>query len=252
MGLRVLPVVSLLLLVAVSAPAVAAPSPFSSSSPSRWSAPEPLGRAASSTPELMLSFESLEVVASDLTPGGDAVFFSVARIPREYFNEVVRFRGTEPVDSFGEARFAPESDDGSVPLKSVWAVVDLATGAYTVGAPPGFVLREVAFPGKGFEVGAPGLVNRLRHRFSFVDMLLVRPGVGSWWLRAHDTGPHDHDGADDDRSTTALEDLEPMGAGPAPPDRFARDDVLVVIDPRTLQFYATRLLGPPSGTGGAP
>jgi len=219
-------------------------------------APGALGRVASAAPEIDLSFEDLAVVASDLTPGGDAVFFSVARIPRGYLNQVVRFRSIELVDPFGEARFSPETDDGTVPLKSVWAVVDLASGAYGVGAPPRFKLREVAFPGRGFEVGAPGLVNRLRHRFSFVDMLLVRPGVGAWWLRAHDVGPHDRDGADDDVSTTALEDMEPLGSAlgqaPPPPDRFGQDDVLVVIDPRTLRFYATRLLGPPSGGGGAP
>lgn len=228
---------------------------FAEPASASWIDPQPLDRAASAAPELALSFEALEVVASELTPGGDAVFFSVARIPLGDVNQVVRFRGVELVDPFGEARFAPEVEGGpgaseGVPLKSVWAVVDLSTGAYAVGAPSGFFLRQVAFPGRGFEVGAPGLVNRLRHRFSFVDMLVVRPGVGAWWLRAHDVGPHDHDGADDDVSTTSLEDMEPMGASPPPPDRFGKDDILVVIDPRTLRFYATRLLGPPSGSGG--
>jgi hypothetical protein len=43
-----------------------------------------------------------------------------------------------------------------------------------------------------------------------------------------------------------LEDLEPLEAsGAGPPERFARDDVIVVIDPVDLRFYATRLLGPP-------
>jgi len=230
------------LLGSVAASAAPLPSPSAS--------PIPLGRASSATPELTLSFEDLAVVAQDLTPGGDAVFFSVARIPRGYYNQVERFRSLELVDSFGEARYSPETDDGSPPLKSVWAVVDLSSGAYAVGAPPGFVLQQVAFPGKAFEVGPPGLVNRLRQRFSFIDMLVVRPGVGAWWLRAHDTGPHDHDGADDDVSTTDLEDLEPLGASPAPPGRFVAGDVLVVIDPRTLRFYATRLLDTPSGNGG--
>jgi len=214
--------------------------------------PQALSHGASAPPEIDLSFEELAVVASDLTPGGDAVIFSVARVPRGYLSQVVRFRGVELVDPFGEARYMPETDDGTVPLKSVWAVVDLETGAYGIGAPPRFKLRQVAFPGRGFEVGAPGLVNRLHHRFRYVDMLLVRPGVGAWMLRAVNQGEHDRGGGGDGRPTTAVEDMQPLGAGPPPPDRFADGDVLVVIDPRTLAFYAARLIGPPTGSGGAP
>jgi len=204
--------------------------------------PEPLGRVASGAPELVLTFEDAQVVASELTPSGDAVFFSLSREPQGYSTRVVKRSGLELVDPFGEARFAVE---GQVPLKSVWAAVDLTTGAFAIGAPPGFPLWEIDFPGEGFTVGAPGLVNRLRHRFSFVDMLVVRPGVGAWELQAVDAGPTDRDETDDDRTTTALEDMVPMGVSPPPPGRFAAGDVLIVMNPRNLAFYATRLIGPP-------
>jgi hypothetical protein len=206
----------------------------------------PLLRAAeaSAPPELLVTFESAAVLAAELTPGGDAVFWSVGREPLGYVQRVVRHQGVEVIDALGEARFEP--DTGAVLLKSLWAVADLSTGALAIGAPPGFVLREIPFPGNGFAVGAPGRVNRLRHPQSFVDLLVIRPGVGAWRLQAQDTGTADRDGEDDDQVMTDLEDLEPLAAGgPEPPERFARGDLVVVIDPLNLTYYATRLLGPP-------
>jgi hypothetical protein len=207
----------------------------------------PLFRAAeaSAPPELLVTFEEAAVLAAELTPGGDVVFWSVGREPLGSVQRVIRHQGVEVVDALGEARFEPKS--GAVLLKSVWAVADLATGALAIAAPPGFVLQEIPFPGHGFAAGAPGRVNRLRHELSALDLLMVRPGVGAWRLRAHDTGARDRDGEDDDRVLTDLDDLEPLDpGGPEPPERYARDDVLVVLNPRDLTYYATRLLGPPA------
>jgi hypothetical protein len=192
-----------------------------------------------------VTFEEAAVVAAGLTPGGEAVFWSVGREPLGSVQRVVRHQGVEVVDAQGEARFEPET--GAVLLKSVWAVADLSTGAVAIGAPLGFVLREIPFPGNGFAVGAPGRVNRLRHPKSALDLLMIRPGVGAWRLRAHDTSAKDRDGEDDDRVLTDLDDLEPFDpGGPEPPERYLRDDVLVVLDPHDLAFYSTRLRGAPA------
>lgn len=206
--------------------------------------PVSLGAGASAPPELAITFEESAVLAAELTPGGEALFFSLARIPLGYSQRVERRVESLPVDALGEAFFEIE-EGGPVPEKSVWAVVDLPTGAFAVAAPGTFSLTESPFPGNAFEVGAPGLLNRFRHTFAWVDMVLIRPGVGAWTLRASDGGPGDRDEVADGRTVTALEDAEPVGASPAPPDRFQADDVLVVIDPRELRFYATRLIGPP-------
>lgn len=201
-------------------------------------------RQASEPPELKLDFEEAAVVAAGLTPGGDAVFWSVGREPLGYHQRVVESHGLAVVDALGEARFEPR--EGTVLPKSVWAVADLATGAFAVGAPPGFRLRRVPFPGSGFEVGDPGLVNRLRHDLESLVALVVRPRVGAWRVKTWDASTKDRDGEDDGRVAMSLEDLEPLeAAGPDPPERFTRDDVIVVVDPVSLRFYATRLLEPP-------
>lgn len=214
--------------------------------------PIPLAAAASAPPELAVSFEEAAVLAAGLTPGGDAVFWSVAREPLGYHQRIVPRSAVVVVDALGEARFALE-EGGPVPLKSAWAVADVASGAFAVAAPPGFRLRQVPFPGRAFEVGAPGVVNRLRHELESLYLLVVRPGVGAWQLEAWDRGPKDRSGADDGRVLTSLEDLEPLEpAGPDPPERFAGGDLIVVVEPAELRYYATRLLGAPAPGGGAP
>jgi len=209
----------------------------------------PLGKAASDPADLEITFEEAAVVASHLSPGGDAVFFSVAREPQGYYNRIVRRSGVEVVDALGQARF--EVAEGEVPLKSVWVVADVASGGVSVAAPEGFVLQEVPFPSRAFEVGAPGVVNRLRHAAEEVDLFMIRPGEGAWSLRAWDRSPRDRDDEDDDQVVTSLEDLEPVTEpGLPPPGRYGAGDVIVVINPRDLTYYATRLLAPPQPGGG--
>lgn len=209
-------------------------------------------RDASAPPELLVSFEEAAVVVAGATEGADVVFYSVAREPRGVYQSVVRRHGLAFADAQGEARFEVESEleGGGVPLKSVWAVVDLASGAYAVAAPEGFLLQPVPLSGQAFQVGAPGVVNRVRHEHPSVDLLVVRPGVGAWSLRSVDQGPTDHDPADDDRVLTSLEDLESLdGLGTPPPERYGRDDVVIFIEPGELRHAATRLLGPPPSAG---
>jgi hypothetical protein len=198
----------------------------------------------------VVKLEEASVLAAGLTPGGDAVFWSVAREPQGHVNRVVRRQGLAVVDAQGGARFELERRE-EVPLKSVWAVVDGATGAFAVAAPEGFALRVIPFPRRPFEVGAPGVVDRFRHPFDQLHLLVVRPRVGAWELEAWDRAPADRDGEDDDRVTTGLEDVRALAAsGPEAPERFEEGDVVVVIHPRTLEVFAARIGAPPDPGGG--
>jgi hypothetical protein len=46
--------------------------------------PVSLSAGASAPPELALTFEESAVVAAELTPGGEALFFSLVRVPLGY------------------------------------------------------------------------------------------------------------------------------------------------------------------------
>jgi len=201
--------------------------------------PEPLGQAASAAPTLVL--EETAVVAGGFEEGDVVVFFAVARIPLGFTSQVEIYQGEEVADFFGEARFELEEE---VPLKSVWTVVGQRSGAFVIGAPEGFRLREVPFPREPFLPGAAGAVSRIRHGFPWVHVLLVRPHVGAWQQRASDGGRSDRDGEANGRPVTDLEDLTPIGVSPGPPERLLPRDVVVAIDPRDLRFYAATLEAP--------
>lgn len=139
---------------------------------------------------------------------------------------------------------------GPVAEWSVWAVVDLVTGGYELGAPPeGPGLRQVAFPGRG--LGTAGAF--LEDWRQYVDVLLVRPveavppghdaaqEAGAWRLLLGDGARWDGDGVENGRVRLTPALMQPLGDSPPPPDRLRPGDVLVAIDSRTLEVYATTL-----------
>ncbi len=207
--------------------------------PAAAARPEPLGRAASAPPTL--AFEETSVVAGGFSEGEEVVFFAVARIPLGFTSQVETYQSEEIADFFGEARFDLGKE---TPLKSVWAVVSRRSGAFVIGAPEGFSLREVEFPRDAFHPGATGAVSRIRHRFPWVDLLVVRPQVGAWHQRVSDGGGTDRDDQANGRPETDLEDLVPIGLSPGPPERLTPHDVVVAINPRDLRFYAATLVAP--------
>jgi len=78
--------------------------------------------------------------------------------------------------------------------------------------------------------------------------LVVRPKVGAWGARVGDGGPDDEDPAPGSFRTT-LAHLHPLGASPAPPEKFQAEDVVVVVDPNQMSFSLWHL-GHGQGQGG--
>jgi hypothetical protein len=59
--------------------------------------------------------------------------------------------------------------------------------------------------------------------------------------RIGDGGDDDDDGEADGTLRAALSALTPLGESPAPPERLRLNDVVLVIDPRTLVYLTARL-----------
>lgn len=191
-------------------------------------------------PEIV--FEELRVVAEGLDPGAAVVGFALTRTSDGYF--VTRQRhAVVATDDDADGRVELAAFEAGAPRQGIWAVVDLATGALALAAPEGYPLREVAFPVRAILPGLDGRLDRLRDLRGSAELLLVRPGVGAWTLTAHDGGPGDGDGLQDEALTLALADLVPLDASPAPPEELAPNDVVVVIDPHRLEIFAAKLVG---------
>ena len=206
-------------------------------------APLPLGKAASGTPELALSFEEAAVVASGLTPDGEALVFATGRVPLRYASRVHHWNVVEVADGLGELRF--EVPDG-VPLQSIWTVVDLTTGAFRLSAAPGLGVEAQRLPPGVLRAGSAGQLDRFAPGLAEGRVLLVRPGTGAWTGHLADGADGDRDGQFDGGFEAAVETLEPAGTlTPEAPEEVLPRDVLVVLDPQQLRIF-TLTLGPPA------
>jgi hypothetical protein len=131
------------------------------------------------------------VTASGLTPGGRVVWFGVMR---ESNQGALDWSHLEQIATDSGGTGSIQLDLGKpVPAQSVWFAVDLASGAFAVGAPADYPLRPFDLPAHAI----PAALNRLELARRLLVLVLVRPGVGAWTLRVGDGGPGDADGVAD-------------------------------------------------------
>lgn len=198
---------------------------------------------AAAAVEPVLSFSAEAVTASGLTPGGQVVWFGVAREIAERSATLVR-RDEVAIDDDRDGEVRLELGR-PVPLQSIWVAVDLATGAAAVAAPEGYPLRRLDLPGRsiGHAAGKPDWIEDDR---GFVEVLLVRPGQGAWGATVGDGGEADDDGSYDGRLMASLDRMRGVGASPpAAPASFSPRDVVVVIDPNRMEIGLRQLVEVP-------
>lgn len=186
---------------------------------------------------ITLAFAERSVVARGLEPGDRAVFFGVAREPRPWMERVVaRAVVLEDLDGDDQVELTL---DAAVAPKSVWAVVELSTGRMAIDGPLADAFSQVDFTGRvGDDLADTDLVQRSG---TDLEMLVVRPGRGAWRGRVSDGGPADLDGTDDGGVALAVASLVPLDATDARIERIRPGDLVVGIDPSTLEVFAQRV-----------
>jgi hypothetical protein len=114
---------------------------------------------------------------------------------------------------------------------TVMAVVDETDGRYVVAS--GGMRPQVIPTDAKLKKDSKSDIVRFEHPMSFAQALLVRPGKGAWVGRAEDAA---HEG----KVNLQFEGMtSSRGAGKsASPAKLLPKDVLIVIDPTSLQFYA--------------
>jgi hypothetical protein len=182
-------------------------------------------------------FDAQRVALTGFTPSGSVAWTSVSREPQGYSTLTARRSGVAVADTLGEATIEL---DGPVATASVWVVVDLVGGGLTVAAPEGTSFREIGFDGRSVVANPQGKLNRLVHARPYLELFLARPGVGAWVMTAGEGADGDDDGERDGSLRTSLANMQPLATSPPPPEGLEVDDVLVMIDPRSLEYYAVR------------
>jgi hypothetical protein len=183
--------------------------------------------------------ETDAVVASGVTPKGQVVLLGVTREIGEDDYPTVRRHLQVLVDDDGNGavRYPVE---GGIPLRSVWAVVDLTSGDHDEAAPEAFGLRRVNWRGRGLQRRSDGK-DAVEDRRTLLELLAARPGVGAWALRVGDGDPSDGDGRIDGRLEGVLDRLQPLAASPPPPAVFERDDLVLALDPAALEITIVKV-----------
>jgi hypothetical protein len=83
--------------------------------------------------------------------------------------------------------------------------------------------------------------DRLSDRGRYVELLLVRPGVGAWWLSAADASPADLSPPSNGLTVVAIDAMAPVAGGPEAPEEVRAGDVLVRVAPRSMEYYAVQI-----------
>jgi hypothetical protein len=190
-----------------------------------------------------VAFEAAAVVVSGIEPGARLALVGVGLATGGLLPGRIRFSELLVADALGEARLTSEHD---VPTWSVWAAVDVASGEVTVAAPEGGELRRREVPPRALRAELDGLDDPRR----FLEVLVVRPpatpddGMSGAWVRSFgDGGEGDGDGATDGNVRVVPTLLEPLGDSPAAAERFAPGDVIVAIDPDSLEVWTASVPG---------
>jgi hypothetical protein len=194
--------------------------------------------------EPTVSFEEQSVVVTGLPPGGEVSLFGISRGYDGLAGYELRHDALLTADGEGTVRYEL---DLPVSLQSVWSAVDLSTGEVGLGVPEDGVLR-LARSQSAFDAERR-TVTELRR---FADIQWVRPGArevaGVWGARLGDGAAGDEDGLEDLSIRAPVSAFAPVRSGEESPvpDRLAPGDVVVVIDPQTLEISVTRLPEPTS------
>jgi hypothetical protein len=185
-----------------------------------------------------ISLTETQVVATGLTPGGKLAWLGVAREREGWTTRVTQWQDANAVaDSAGRAVL----DLGrAVPVKSIWVVVDMTTGAFAADAPPAYPWAvETDFPTAGatFASDRASIVS-LQDDKQQLEVLVVRPKVGAWraTIRHDDPGSRDSAGV-----LLTPSDLAPWGKAPSSPGLLVPGDVIVGIDPDGFTYFARQL-----------
>lgn len=167
------------------------------------------------------------------SPGGSVAFLAVARERRADYSRVTVVRESAAASA---DLVAIPWERGEVPLHSVWVAIDETTGAVALSSPSSEVVSQPEL------VTIPAAETTITMKGSWLEVLIVRAGVGRWGGTVTDGSPSDLDGLVDGTIRFDLTALERLG-GPAEATAGSPGDLVATIDLDTLVASASILGG---------
>lgn len=182
-----------------------------------------------------MTVESGRVIVDGLTPGKQALVFSVGRKAMTHYAYLAQV-ATVLDDLDRDGRVELEAD---TPLRSVWIVVDMQTAQYVVGTPDGFEVQFSEFV-RGFS-RREGVLDQVTATALGAAILYVHPGGGAWKFHAVDGRQGDQDGMSNGEVIASLgAGAEVIAAGNSRRE-LVPGGLLFVIAPDSLAVSVERL-----------
>jgi hypothetical protein len=195
------------------------------------------GLLQAAEPGPQVSFEQRSIVASNVTPNGRVAFFGMAHEPMEYSVIYAHRVMTVEADAAGVSRVDLKDE---VAARSVWAVVDITSGRYTVAST--FPLNALPFAPGSLKKNGQNELHEVELPFEMVDILVVRPGTGAWDYSSAEGGPSDEPGHAKGRTLSKVERFRPISDPSLKPIKhFKKGDVLIFFEPVRMLYFATRV-----------
>ena len=189
----------------------------------------------------VLSFTSQAVRTTGVTPGGELLVIGHWKVWRDWKKSLgsrAEIRPDQEHDGIVETYL-----DEEIAPASIWAAVDLATGAWSVEGPEGSPLRPLtAHPLILPELSSVSL--RLRLMAQTLEVYLVRPGTGAWRIPVSDGGPTDSGEGNDGELLIDFGDGFPIDGTPEF-EELAPEDVVLAFQPYRLEWFAARVIDLP-------
>jgi hypothetical protein len=189
-------------------------------------------RADRPASNLTVAFGATDVTVSGARPGATIVAFGVG----------LGRHGLAPLLTRDALSTLDEDRDGVVtfpvrqlPRSSVWVVAELESGDYVVRTPAGSAPREIKLAAEAWRGG----IDHIDIPRDYLEILVLRPGVAAWALQTADGGSADADGRPNGVLRLGVFNLHPLvGASKGPPFVVPRD-LLVAVDPHTLEILVS-------------
>ncbi|MEO8277237.1 MAG: hypothetical protein ABI639_13570 [Thermoanaerobaculia bacterium] len=189
-------------------------------------------------PTLAIAFGESSIRIEGASRSGEVVWFSIASESSGYASTTVPRSGSGSADARGVATVDLED---RIPPHSIWAAVDLASGAFALATPETYPLRRSALNPEAIQADSSGRSRWLHANRSDLHLLLVRPGVGAWVGRFSDGSSDDADLETDGNLIADLGNLRPVGNTRSILEEFRGGDVLIGIDPLQMDVISFRL-----------
>ena len=191
--------------------------------------------------EPTIRFEAERVVI-DITPGAEAVYYSVAKERHgQITHRVTRTALLADDDHDGEVEIA--MPDG-VPLIGVWVAVDLRTGQAVASSPFMESARSSEIiRGPLLGENEPGVVELESALQNPVNLFVARPNVGGWQGYVGDGAEHDTDGATDGVIVADLGAMHPLEPEMGELGTLGTRDIVVAVDSDTMAVSIERVVG---------